>query len=257
MLPQASNPGGITVKCRHCGSTDIRLSQKSSEDSPHPTYRCRACKRHFRLHTEVIARSNRNLVIGSSLMFSLLVVVIAVAVYSTSDEASLQPRVDLADATTVTKLKADADRGDRQAQYDLGRGFWHRGEYQLALPWIKAAAERGHAEAEYLLGEAYLEGRGVVQNFRTALDAFTQAAHHGHLESEYRLGLFHRDGMGTEPNKEIAYLWLNVAAARGHSEALAMREKLAAVMRRDELARAQESSSQIMGKLAVASGPAK
>ncbi len=257
MLPPASSPGGIAVKCRHCGSTDVRLSHKSAKDSTQPTYRCRACKRHFRLHPKTALRSGRSRAAAWGLAIFLAMAGMGLAVFFGSGSVEIKPRVDMADTDAVFRLKSDAGQGDRQAQYDLGRAHWHRGEYQLALPWLKAAAERGHTEAEYLLGEAYLEGRGVVQNFRAALEIFTRAALHGHLEAEYRLGLFHRDGMGTEPNKENAYLWLNVAAARGHPEALGLREKLAAVMSRDELARAQESSSHVMSKLAGMADPAR
>lgn len=252
MASLLSNPGEDTVKCRHCGSADVRLSHKSSEGSPHPTYRCRVCKRHFRIHQDVASwGGKRTLIGGAALVFCLLLTVIILLVYSNSDVVDIQPRVDMADTGAVAKLKENADRGDVRSQYELGRAHWYRGEYQAALAWLKAAAERGHAEAEYLLGEAYLDGRGVAQDFRAALAAFTKAANHGHLEAEYQLGLFHRDGMGTEPSKEAAYVWLNVAAARGHVEAPRLREKLAANMSRDELSRAQENSSQVMGKLAV------
>lgn len=241
------SPNRTAIQCSHCGSTHVRPSQRSTGHSSHTTYRCQSCKRHFRVSKKPIGK--RTIIFGASLLFLSMIGLILVLVMGNSDDVEYQPRIDTSDAKALSKIQIDAERGNIQAQYDLGWAYWQRNEYEKALPWLKAAANHDHADAEYLLGTAYLTGHGVVQNYRSALEHFTKAAHNGHLEAQFQLGIFHRDGLGATPNKETAYLWLNIAAARGHADALHFRDKLGAVMTGEELARAQEASTQTIAKL--------
>lgn len=232
------------IRCPHCGSAEVRLSHRHSGHSSRTTYRCRACKRHFRVESPLLKGKLR---IGLAVA-GLLAVAVVFGLFQESDprKPSGSDTVHVDDSEAARNTLAAAKRGEPQAQYELGRTFWQRGEYAQALPWIQAAAGRGHAEAEYLLGMAYLQGRGTVQNYRSALAHFSKGAELGQLDAQYQLGIFHRDGMATQASKETAYLWLNLAAARGHQEALILRDKLAAVMDADELARAQEASEEAL-----------
>ncbi len=247
------------VKCRHCGSSDIRISRRSSGSTSHATYRCEACKRHFRAQIERPAKQG---LIAATSFLALLLISAGSFLYLASDHEtedppimSYQPTVDMQNQGALEKIQNAARQGSPQAQYNLGSAYWQRGEYLKALPWIKAAAGQGHTEAEYMLGMAYLEGHGTVQNYRFALEQFTRAAQHAHLEAQYRLGLFYRDGLATPPSKENAYIWLNIAAARGHDDALQYRDKLTAAMSTDEINRAQEASTHTLAKLSnVAAG---
>jgi TPR repeat protein len=168
---------------------------------------------------------------------------------SATPEVEYQPRVDMRDSVVVAKTQAAARKGDVQSQYDLGWTYWQRDDYSQALPLIKAAASQGHVEAQYLLGQAYLHGRGTVQNYRAALEQFTQAANQGHLDAEYQLGIFYRDGLATPRNRETAYVWLNIATARGHADALALRDRLSRIMTGEEILRAPEASTETHKRL--------
>lgn len=235
------------IKCRHCGSTQVRPSQKSSGSVAQMTYRCQSCKRHFRVGSD---RPRKLSILAGGVLLVAVVTGVVLSLFSGgSGEVEYQPKVNLVNQEALGRIQQEAKRGNLQAQYDLGWTYWQNAEYQYAFPWIKAAAERGHTEAEYLLGMAYLNGRGTVQNYRAALELFTKAAQKGHLEAQYRLGIFYRDGLATLPNKETAYLWLNIAAARGHEDALQYRDKLAGVMTTEQITRAQEASAQAMAKL--------
>ena len=252
----AGHPG--EVKCRHCGSTNARVSSLSSGSSDHVTYRCNDCKRHFRVHAA--PGKKRNLA-ATGAFFVLLLASAGIFLYfatdsgdRTSGSVEYQPTVNLQSQEALAKARQSAGQGNAQSQYDLGWAHWQRGEYLEALPWIKAAAAQGHAEAEYMLGMAYLEGHGIVQNYRTAFEHLTRAAQHAHLEAQYRLGLLYRDGQGTQADKESAYVWLNVAAARGHDDALQHRDKLAIAMGRDEINRAQEASARTLAQLGGEAG---
>lgn len=240
-------PEPDVIKCKHCGSTQVRPSHKSSGDSSRVTYRCQSCKRHFRVDAG-LPRSKITLV-GVALLVAVLLAVAASQFIGGPTEAESPVASDAFQRAAFMKTQQDATRGDPQAQYDLGSTYWKNAEYQKSFPWIKAAASRGHSEAEYLLGMAYLNGRGTVQNYRSALEQFTKAAQKRHLEAQYRLGIFYRDGLATPPNKESAYLWLNIAAAHGHEEALQYRDKLAVTMTTEEITRAQETSAQTIARL--------
>jgi hypothetical protein len=247
-LPTLS-PEPDVVICRHCGSTQVRPSSKTTSSAARTTYRCQACKRHFRVGP---ARSrNLSMMIGVAVLVLVLISLVAGVFFSMSDsvEVDYQPKVDLLNHDALAKVRQNAKQGDSQAQYDLGWTYWQHAEYPQAFPWLKAAAQQGHGEAQYLLGMAYLNGRGTLQNYRSALEQFTKAAQQGHQEAEYRLGMLYRDGLAAPPNKESAYLWLNIAAAHGHEEAQQYRDKLAAAMTTAEITRAQEASAQTMTKL--------
>lgn len=252
------NSAGAAVKCRHCGSSNVRVSTRSSGSEEHVTYRCHDCKRHFRIHSAGASRQN---LIAAGAFLALVLISVGTFIYLASDDGEdfagnveYQPAVDMGDQASLAQTQQAARQGNAQAQYDLGWAHWQRSEYLAALPWIKAAAAQGHAEAEYMLGMAYLEGHGTVQNYRTALEHFGSAAQRAHLEAQYRLGLFYRDGLGTPASKESAYVWLNVAAARGHDDALHYRDKLAAAMSSDEIHRAQEASAQTLARFGNMAG---
>ena len=247
------SPEPDVIKCRHCGSAQVRPSNKSSGDGSRVTYRCQSCKRHFRVDAG-LPRS-KIVIIGVALLVAVLLAVVASQFIGSPTEAESPPVVELINGATLAQTQQNAKQGNPQAQYDLGWTYWKNAEYQKAFPWIKAAASHGHSEAEYLLGMAYLNGRGTVQNYRSALEQFTKAAQKGQLEAQYRLGIFYRDGLATPSNKELAYLWLNIAAAHGHEEALQFRDKLAATMSTEEITRSQEASAQTISRLdGVATG---
>lgn len=239
-------PQDAEIACRHCGSTDVRPSHKAAHGMGHVVYRCRSCKQHFKVAS---GRSRLPMMLGVS-VFLLAVGVTAVGFMARTDpSADDPPQATTRDAQALARLRNLASQGDTQAQYDLGRSYWHQDEFSQALPWLKAAADRGHAQAQYLLGQAYQYGRGTVQNYRAAQEQFAKAAEQGHLEAEYELGIFQRDGLAGPPNKEAAYVWLNLAAAQGHADALILRDKLTMAMTGEEILRAQEASSAALKRL--------
>ena len=92
------------------------------------------------------------------------------------------------DSETVRRLKADADRGDAEAQYHLGR-FYLLGrlglpkDHQEAARLYKLAAQGGNADAQYELGISYM-GHGyfceLPRDNRAAYRLLVFAARQGH-----------------------------------------------------------------------------
>ncbi|MDP2430463.1 MAG: tetratricopeptide repeat protein [Pseudomonadota bacterium] len=144
---------------------------------------------------------------------------------------------------------------DKVSQYQRGLHFWTLGDYREAFPWFKSSADMGHREARYYLGLAYLYGRATIQNYRLAFEQMEASARQNHLDAQHRLGLMYRDDIGVAKNREQAYVWLNIAASRGHEVATQDRDKLAAGMSTDEIARAQDGTMKELANLRAVAAP--
>ena len=74
-----------------------------------------------------------------------------------------------ADRQALAQLRAQAARGDAQAQSELGKAFWLGSlgvatNYVEAAKWWHKAAEKNYTEAQYSLGCCYEQGQGVPQD---------------------------------------------------------------------------------------------
>ncbi len=247
-MEEAAYRGRRTVaegrRCPHCGSTEVRKSRRSMGGLFHVTYRCRQCKRHFKV------RTYWGYVLLTVILIGLLVAGYQAGWFAASDAQDNASVV----AETAAELSpadvAQAENGDPAMQYKLGMQYWARLDYPKAFQWLKAAAERGHPEAVYQLGMAYLYGRGTVQNYKYAYQRFEQAARMNNHEAQYLIGIMHRDGMGVPVSRDMAYAWLNIAASNGNEVAAIERERVATLLSPEEMARAQEISLQTMQGMA-------
>src|SRR3954462_11425210 len=66
---------------------------------------------------------------------------------------------------------------------------WQHANYGSAVAIWRPLAERGDADAQFNLGQAYRLGRGVPLNLGTAKGWFERAARSGHVDAETTLGL--------------------------------------------------------------------
>ncbi|MFN3595410.1 MAG: hypothetical protein ACK4TK_12125 [Thiobacillaceae bacterium] len=231
--------------CPHCGSTQVRQSRRSMGGLFHITYRCRQCKRHFKV------RTYRGYALLAVVLVGLLVAGHQAGWLTASDTLDTAPVVAETAAELSPAEVAQAKKGDPAMQFKLGMQYWARLDYQKAFEWIKAAADRGHPEAIYQLGMAYLYGRGTVQNYKYAYQRFEQAARMNDHEAQYLIGIMHRDGMGVPVSHDMAYAWLNIAASNGNEVAAIERERMATIMSPAEMTRAQEISLQTLQGMAV------
>ncbi len=72
---------------------------------------------------------------------------------------------------------------------------------------LKADAAKGDAEAQYELGLAYSAGNGVTQDYVEAVRWFKSSAEGGHAEAQNALGLCYDNGTGVERDSEVAAQW--------------------------------------------------
>src|SRR3954464_6433021 len=105
---------------------------------------------------------------------------------------------------------ACAQNDHRQDPVKTGVDAYERGDYATAVAQWRIAAERGDPDAQFNLGQAYKLGRGVAADLHQAEAWYRKAAlqHHEQAEASYGLALFEN---GKRPE---SVEWLQRAVAR-------------------------------------------
>lgn len=91
-------------------------------------------------------------------------------------------------AQNVTAYRIAAERGDADAQFNLGlcyyNGWGVSKNYVEAARWFRKSADQGYAKAQYNLGYCYYIGNGVAKNCVEAVRWFRKAARQGHANAQ-------------------------------------------------------------------------
>jgi len=109
----------------------------------------------------------------------------------------------------------------------------------LSLTSLRADAERGDANAQFDLGAKYASGDGVAQNYNEAVRWFNKAAEQGHVLSAATLGAFYWAGRGVRQDYVSAYMWSAVAKEGGDEASKYRVAILASRMNPDQMNEAQ------------------
>jgi TPR repeat protein len=136
----------------------------------------------------------------------------------------------------VTRLKKAAEKGNAEAQFELGRIYGNGDgvpqDYQAAINWLEEAARQNHAKAQESLGSIYANGVGVKQDFPSARSWYMKAARNGLGSAQFIVATMFRFGLfESEVDMDQAIDWYqsaanqNVAAAQLALGKLAMRGK--------------------------------
>ena len=119
------------------------------------------------------------------------------------------------------QLLEQAEQGDAQAQYEVGRRFWNGDgvdqDHKQAADWFDRAARQGLAAAQCALGLCYERGDGVEQDMWQAAAWYQWAAQQDDAEAQLRLSECYEKGQGVPKDKEKAAEWLYKAAQHGGS----------------------------------------
>ena len=84
---------------------------------------------------------------------------------------------------------------------------------------LKAKAEKGDPEAQSNLGACYGHGAGVTKDYVEAVKWYRRAAEQNHTRAQYNLGVSYHLGQGV-PNDDVeAYAWSKLAARAASSAA--------------------------------------
>ena len=119
----------------------------------------------------------------------------------------------------IARLRAKAEKGDPQAQADLGLAY-EKGDgvtqnWDEATRWYLLAAEQGHNWSQAQLGFCYSNGNGVPQSYTEAANWYRKAAEQGNSSAQSNLGVLYYNGMGVELDEHEAAKWYQLAADQG------------------------------------------
>ena len=143
-----------------------------------------------------------------------------------------KPKLNLSAEQKFASLKASAQAGDRQAQYEVAMIYAHessdkpvaRDNFEAAA-WMEKAAKSNHKMAQFHLGTYYEKGLGVDRNLELALKWRRSSALLGCKQAQRWMGhlywgIFNNDNtfaaLAIDPkdpgNLPEAYAWFSLAA---------------------------------------------
>src|ERR1035438_399048 len=126
-----------------------------------------------------------------------------------------------ADRKLLADVRAKAEKGDAQSQYELGSAF-AKGSLGVAkdeaeaVKWYRKAAEQNHAQAQANLGICYAKGRGVAKGEAEAVKWYRKAADQNYAFAQNSLGGCYAKGEGVAKDYVEAYKWSLLAAGQGN-----------------------------------------
>jgi TPR repeat protein len=122
----------------------------------------------------------------------------------------------VANATMVAECATLAENGSAIAQYRLGLLYYAgKGvpqDFKTAMAWFLKSAEQGNADAQASVAAMYENGTTVNRNIDTAIHWYRRAALLGHVEAQFTLGTLYGGKNGVVPDDGMAMIWLRKAA---------------------------------------------
>lgn len=163
-----------------------------------------------------------------------------------------------------TDLKTWAQRGDADAQFELGlrllTGEEMKKDEKAGLEWMEKAANQKHLRAQFVMGSLYEDGAGVKKDEAKAVDWYRKSAENGFAPAQFALAMAYDLGRGIKQDPTAATKWLEKASEQNHAQS---QTALAAKMERGVgttknpskaallyLRAAQQDHVQAMGRLA-------
>lgn len=161
-----------------------------------------------------------------------------VAAYTNRDySAALQEFMPLAEAG---KSLAQVYVG---MMYQKGDGVVE--DHRLAAAWYMKAALQGEPLAQYALGRLYYLGDGIEKDYASAATQLRFASAAGIPQAQNYLAKLFSENRGVPFNLVAAYALYNMAAAAGAENAADNREKVAAYMSSEDIAKAQALTKEL------------
>jgi TPR repeat protein len=93
-------------------------------------------------------------------------------------------------------------------------------DFAKGVPLLNAAAQAGDAKGEFTLGFLYYSGRGVTQNYVTAVNLFQAAANQNYVDALAWMGVVYQSGQGVPVDLTRSAYYMTMAGARGNLDAL-------------------------------------
>ena len=126
-------------------------------------------------------------------------------------------------AEPVSALRARAEQGDPQSQFDLGSAYYYgkgvQQDYAEALRWYRKAAEQRESRAEDALGYMYVNGQTVPKHYTQAFQWYKRSAEDGSAKAQFDLGHMYYYGMGVSRDYTEALRWFEKSADQKYAKA--------------------------------------
>jgi TPR repeat protein len=123
----------------------------------------------------------------------------------------------------VENLRLWADRGDSDAQFELGlrllTGEGVTKDLEQGRKWVLSAAEAEHLRAQYVMGSVYEDGLGVPRDEGKAVQWYRRSAQHGFAPAQFAVAVAYDTGRGVAKDEAKALEWLQRAADQQHAQA--------------------------------------
>jgi len=110
----------------------------------------------------------------------------------------------------------------------------------------RVLAEQGLAESQFKLGDMYLNGQGVIMNYKEAFKWTNLAAEQWHFRAQYNLGTMYFLGQSVIQDYVMAHMYFNIAAVSGAEDAKIIRGVLEERMIPSQVAEAQKLAREWM-----------
>ena len=145
-------------------------------------------------------------------------------------------------------LKADAEKGDAEAQFLLGFAYVNgedvERDYREGLKCYRKAADQGSIMGQFHLALLYEEGHLGQKDYAEARKWYRKAAEQGDPKAHWAIGLMYRYGDGIEKDYVEAYAFLNLAA-RFEAGAGKDRDDLEKMMSSQQVGEAQKRTREL------------
>ena len=111
-----------------------------------------------------------------------------------------------------------------------------------SLADLRKLADRGDADAQWQIGVRYHNGDGVPHDDAQAMQWFHRAAEQGHVTAQATLGAYYWAGRGVPQDLSQAYFWSDIALAQGDENSKSRLEGLASQMTRAQVSAARQQA---------------
>lgn len=85
---------------------------------------------------------------------------------------------------------------------------------------LRQAAAQGDPSAQFEVAARFAEGKGIDQDFKSAVQWYLRSASSGFAQAQYRLGTHYERALGVDKDAERARIWYGRAAAQGNVKAM-------------------------------------
>jgi TPR repeat protein len=122
------------------------------------------------------------------------------------------------------QLRAFANRGDADAQFELGlrylTGEGFKKDEKKGVEWLEKAALSGHLRAQFVYGSLFEDGVTVPKDPAKAVEWYLKAANGGFPMAQHSVGVAYELGQGVPKDTKLAAEWFEKAAAQNYPPAM-------------------------------------